>query len=146
MKTKNIKIGIGIHVIMFIVVCLINPSFVSAAGNLTVNKHEKIDCGKQSKNKDPLVCYYLQLIQIITSHWDGNHKINMLDEKLKTLIVIEILKNGKVKNLTIEAKSGNSLLDDSAINAIVQCIPFPELPEGMESVDIGLAFHPKGLM
>lgn len=60
----------------------------------------------------------------------------------KVVVSFRILRGGKIENLTLEAPSGNKLLDDSAIRAIRDALPLPPLPIWFkdESLAIQLRF------
>ena len=58
---------------------------------------------------------------------------------LEAIVSIKILKDGTVIVLGIEKKSGNTLFDRSALQALAKASPLPRPPDEME---IGVKFHP----
>lgn len=93
----------------------------------------------------PLQLYLMALGSAIDKNWKDNDKIVGLDKNLETRIVIKIAKSGLIENITYEKSSGNKYLDDCAKEAIMKSSPLPQLPNGMESYDLGLIFSPRGL-
>ena len=59
--------------------------------------------------------------------------------------MVKIMKSGELADLWIETKSGNNYLDRQAEKAIRKAAPFPELPKGYSSYDIGFDFTDEGL-
>ncbi len=66
---------------------------------------------------------------------------------LEAILVINILKDGKIEKIWFEKNSGNAYLDESAYKAIMKSNPLPPLPEeiGLNSYSIGFTFTPLGL-
>ena len=58
---------------------------------------------------------------------------------LETIVAIRILKDGTVIVQRIEKKSGNTLFDRSALQALAKANPLPPPPYEME---IGVKFYP----
>jgi TonB family protein len=71
---------------------------------------------------------------------------NVLEERvdLETIIVLIIEKNGKVRKIWFEKKSGNDLYDQTALRAIKKADPLPPIPDELreESLEIGIRFSP----
>jgi len=93
----------------------------------------------------PIQAYLMALGSMIEKNWKETDKLVGLDKNLETRILIKIAKNGLIKNFTYEKSSGNKYLDDCAREAIMKSSPLPQLPNGMESYDLGLIFSPRGL-
>jgi TonB family protein len=64
---------------------------------------------------------------------------------MEVRILIKILKNGEIRDIIYETRSGNPYLDQSAKRAIQRANPLPALPSGMASYDVVVIFTPKGL-
>ena len=93
----------------------------------------------------PLDFYKLVLQSSIQQNWVFNEMLAGLDQNLEVRILIKILKNGEIRDLIFETRSGNSYLDQSAKRAIQRANPLPSLPPGMASYDVVVIFTPKGL-
>ncbi|MBI5560415.1 MAG: TonB C-terminal domain-containing protein [Deltaproteobacteria bacterium] len=65
---------------------------------------------------------------------------------LQTVLNLKLLRSGELKSVNIEKNSGNTLFDESAINAVRKASPFPPLPEEIKEdfVEIGVRFCPGG--
>jgi TonB family protein len=81
----------------------------------------------------------------IQQNWVFNEMLAGLDQNLEVRILIKILKNGEIRDISYETRSGNPYLDQSAKRAIQRANPLPALPKGMTSYDVVVIFTPKGL-
>lgn len=97
------------------------------------------------KTPSPIQAYLMALGSMIEKNWKENDKLIGLDKNLETRIVIKITKTGLIENITYEKSSGNKYFDACAKEAIMKLSPLPQLPNGMESYDLGLIFSPRGL-
>lgn len=99
--------------------------------------------GKQGSS--PLDLYKSALGFAIKQKWVFNDRLARMDNRLQVMVMIKILKNGEIRDIAYETKSGNRYLDESAKKAIKRANPLPKLPQGMNSYDIVVTFTPKGL-
>jgi colicin import membrane protein len=90
--------------------------------------------------------YQKEIALIIQENWVFTDVLAGIDSNIKVLIRIKILKNGKIKDIIYESRSGNQYLDESAKKAITKANPLPPLPYGMDSYDVGFIFTPKGVL
>ena len=79
---------------------------------------EKINCSGEIVNANPIVCYQLKLAKIIEKKWLATSNVANLDDTLETKVLIKILNDGRLEEMKFEKKSGNSILDEAAINEI----------------------------
>lgn len=89
--------------------------------------------------------YIFGIVSRIQDNWVFNESLARMDRDLEVTILIKILKNGEIRDIIFETRSGNSYLDESAKKAIMKINPLPPLPGGMYVYDLGLVFTPKGL-
>ncbi len=89
--------------------------------------------------------YNMELMYRIQQNWAFNDILAGNDKHLEVRVIVKILKDGSVRDIWFETRSGNRYLDESALRAIKKSIPLPELPRGYSSYDIGLRFTPSGL-
>ncbi len=89
--------------------------------------------------------YNMELMYRIQQNWAFNDILAGRNKHLEVRVIIKILKDGNVRDIWFETRSGNRYLDESALRAIKKSIPLPELPKGYSSYDIGLIFTPAGL-
>ncbi|MFH2093512.1 MAG: cell envelope integrity protein TolA [Pseudomonadota bacterium] len=93
----------------------------------------------------PIDLYHLVIGSAIEQNWVFNDILAQLDRNLEVRILIKILKNGEIRDIIYETRSGNRYLDESAKKAISKANPLPALPPGMPSYDVVLGFTPQGL-
>lgn len=90
--------------------------------------------------------YNLELMYRIQQNWAFNPQLAGAGKDLEVRILIKVLKSGHIRDIWFETRSGNRLLDDSALKAVKKSNPLAPLPRGYESYDVGLIFTPSGLM
>lgn len=81
-----------------------------------------------SGSSSPYAYYYDQIIQEVSSSWYSSLVTPGLKGKFITTVYFKIFRNGEVKDIKIERKSGIRSLDMSAHRAIENAAPFPQLP------------------
>ncbi|MEX1297589.1 MAG: TonB family protein [Desulfotignum sp.] len=101
--------------------------------------------GSGRQGGTPLDFYKMVLQSAIQQNWVFNEMLAGLDQNLEVRILIKILKNGEIRDISYETRSGNPYLDQSAKRAIQRANPLPALPKGMISYDVVVIFTPKGL-
>jgi TonB family protein len=101
--------------------------------------------GSGKQGGTPLDFYKMVLQSAIQQNWVFNEMLAGLDQNLEVRILIKILKNGEIRDISYETRSGNPYLDQSAKRAIQRANPLPALPKGMTSYDVVVIFTPKGL-
>ncbi|RMF83720.1 MAG: TonB C-terminal domain-containing protein [Nitrospinota bacterium] len=71
--------------------------------------------------------YYLQLIeQKIGRQWQPPRNIRSSGKKV--VIAFQIQRDGHIQAPVVEESSGNTLLDQTALRAVIDADPFPPLP------------------
>jgi len=97
--------------------------------------------GSAKEVYDGLIVYHIQ------KNWAFSEHLVRGQSNLETLVGIKILPNGEIQDIWIDKKSGNPILDESAIRAIKKSNPLPPLPReiGLYDYKVGLRFTPKGL-
>ena len=101
--------------------------------------------GVGKKGVSPIEFYKLKLKFAIEQNWVFNEILAGMDQNLEVRILIKILKNGEIRDIVYETRSGNRYLDQSAKRALQKASPLPALPPGMASYDVVVIFTPKGL-
>ncbi len=89
--------------------------------------------------------YNLELMYKIRQNWAFNERLAKADKGLEARVLIKILKNGQIRDVWFETRSGNRYLDESALKAVKKSSPLSPLPKGYASYEIGLKFSPSGL-
>jgi len=78
-------------------------------------------------NTDPALAYYFVLIQDkITGNWIPPKMGAGTNAGVS--LSLRILRSGQLRDLAIDAPSGERVLDDSALRAVRQSAPLPPLP------------------
>lgn len=90
--------------------------------------------------------YNLELMYRIQQNWAFNPQLAGGNDSTEVRILIKILKSGQIRDIWFETRSGNRLLDESALKAVKKSNPLSPLPKGYQSYDVGLIFTPSGLM
>jgi len=90
--------------------------------------------------------YNLELMYRIQQNWAFNPQLAGGKDTGEVRILIKILKSGHIQDILFETRSGNRLLDESALKAVKKSNPLSPLPGGYNSYDVGLIFTPSGLM
>ena len=90
--------------------------------------------------------YNLELMYRIQQNWAFNRQLAGGNDTMEVRILIKILKSGQIRDIWFETRSGNRLLDDSALKAVKKSNPLSPLPRGYDTYDVGLIFTPSGLM
>ncbi|MFN2357033.1 MAG: TonB family protein [Desulfotignum sp.] len=101
--------------------------------------------GEGRKGVSPIDIYKMALQSAIEQNWVFNEMLAGMDQNIEVRILIKILKNGDIRDIVYETRSGNRYLDQSAKRAIQRASPLPQLPKGMASYDVVVIFTPKGL-
>ncbi len=97
------------------------------------------------KGYKPIDLYKMVMGSAIKQNWVYNDILAGMNQNLEVRILIKILRNGEIRDIIYETRSGNRYLDESAKRAIKKANPLPPLPAGMYSYDVLIAFTPKGL-
>jgi TonB family protein len=66
------------------------------------------------------------------------------EKNLETIISVKILKDGTVRVIRVEKRSGNSFFDNQAVRAIAKASPVTPPPFDFVNREIGLRFYPPG--
>ncbi len=98
------------------------------------------------KNARAIDLYNLELMYRIQQNWAFNRQLAGGNDGMEVRILIKILKSGQIRDVWFETRSGNRLLDESALKAVKKSNPLSPLPRGYNSYDVGLIFTPSGLM
>ena len=95
---------------------------------------------------DIVTAYQAEVAWQIEQNWFfSEHTVGK--QNIKAILIVEIMKNGEIKELYFETKSGSPYLDDSAYKAVLKSNPLPPLPEafGVSTYKLGLTFTPSGI-
>ena len=94
--------------------------------------------GIQTENVFQFPEYLIKLRDLVEQKWNPPSNI---PDATKAVIYFKIDKNGKIVRLIVRQTSGNKNFDASAYNAIVNCDPFPPLPDAYTENTLGIFFE-----
>lgn len=91
--------------------------------------------------------YKSQISYYIEKNWAFSKQLAGGRIDLAAVVVIRIMRNGEIKDVWFEKKSGNTYFDESAYKAVMKSNPLPMLPKGYSRpyYNLGLIFTPSGL-
>ena len=91
--------------------------------------------------------YRAQISYYIEKNWAFSKQLAGGRIDLAAVVVIRIMRNGEIKDVWFEKKSGNTYFDESAYKAVMKSNPLPMLPKGYlrPYYNLGLIFTPSGL-
>lgn len=91
--------------------------------------------------------YRAQISYYIEKNWAFPKQLAGGRIDLVAVVVIRIMRNGEIKDVWFEKKSGNTYFDESAYKAVMKSDPLPMLPKGYlhPYYNLGLIFTPSGL-
>jgi len=110
-----------------------------------VDQNQDRSAGPGKRRVEPLDIYNLVIESSVKQNWVFNDTLARMDQNLKVIVLIKVLKSGEIRDIIYETRSGNRYLDESAKRAIKKSNPLPPLPGNRRSYDLGLIFTPKGL-
>ena len=93
---------------------------------------------------DPLIYYYARIKEKVSAFWLPSQRP---DQDIQVLVGIRLLPGGQVRDITIEASSGDRAFDEAAVRALRQALPLPPFPPFVrdESLNLILRFNNKGV-
>ncbi len=91
--------------------------------------------------------YKIEIASLIQKNWAYSEQLAGGRTGLEAWLVIKIMRNGQIRDIFFETKSGNAYFDDSAYKAVQKSNPLPPLPKGYLRYfySVGLHFTPSGL-
>lgn len=103
--------------------------------------------GSGKKPLELIDIYRAQISYYIEKNWAFSKQLAEGRADLVAVVVIKIMRNGEIKDVWFEKKSGNTYFDESAYKAVMKSNPLPMLPKGYlrQYYNLGLIFTPSGL-
>ncbi|HET57966.1 MAG TPA: TonB family protein [Deltaproteobacteria bacterium] len=92
---------------------------------------------------DRMNVYYTELWGRIQERWALPETI-LADRNLEAVLAVTIARDGSIKHLVFEERSGNRRFDESAESAVRKAAPFPALPAWLNAqyIEVGIRFRP----
>ena len=85
----------------------------------------------------PFTYYLRQIQQKVSERWRAPTSGGTSQ---RSVVLFEILRDGRIKDPIVEQTSGDSLFDQSALRAIMEASPFPPLPQDFKASSLRVHF------
>ncbi|MFH1674432.1 MAG: TonB family protein [Pseudomonadota bacterium] len=97
----------------------------------------------KARNLELLDIYNAEIWHQIQKQWAFSNQLAQGRTNLEAIIIAKIMKDGQIRDLWFEERSGNNFFDDSVFRAIKKASPLPPLPEGYPSpyYEVGFRFN-----
>jgi colicin import membrane protein len=95
------------------------------------------------RNLELLDIYNAEIWHQIQKSWAFSQEMAGDQTDLEAVIIVKIMRDGEIRDIWFEKRSGNSYFDDSAFKAVKKSNPLPSLPEGFLKpfYDVGFRFN-----
>jgi colicin import membrane protein len=103
--------------------------------------------GEGTPTSDILRIYYAEVAYRIQRNWAFSEQLAGNEEELYNEVGFKIMRNGEIRDLWFDRRSGNSYLDESARKAILKSSPLPPIPDEIRGdyIPLGARFTPEGI-
>jgi colicin import membrane protein len=95
------------------------------------------------RNLELLDIYNAEIWHQIQKSWAFSQEMSGEQTNLEAVIIVKIMRDGEIRDVWFEKRSGNSYFDDSAFKAVKKSNPLPSLPEGFLKpfYEVGFRFN-----
>ncbi|MBW2158283.1 MAG: TonB family protein [Deltaproteobacteria bacterium] len=98
--------------------------------------------GADSKKVLELIdIYRIEIAYRIQKNWAFSDQLAGGRTDLEAWVAIKVMKNGEIKDVWFDKRSGNSYFDEAAKNAIMKSNPLPPIPQAYVRPYIEAGFH-----
>lgn len=99
--------------------------------------------GVSKKTLELLDIYNAEIWHRIQKNWAFSEEMVGGRTDLEATIIVKIMREGEIRDIWFEKRSGNSYFDDSVFKAVKKSDPLPPLPEGylVPFYDVGFRFN-----
>jgi TonB family protein len=136
-----LKKSISFHILFILFIFY----YVSSCSSLTSKVDRKTDTvPHRHKTID---FYRVEIARLVLKNWEYNEEDVGVNPNLLVSLVFKVMPNGEIKDIFFIDRSGNTVLDNSAYQAILKTNPVPPHPKCLNEafVDLGLRFTPNGI-
>lgn len=110
-----------------------------------VAQHEQIVQGARGAagSLQLMDVYHAEIWHRIQRKWAFSDQLARGREDLEAVMIVRIMKDGRIEEIWPEQSSGNRSFDDSVFRAIKKSDPLPPLPEGYQDryYEVGIRFN-----
>jgi colicin import membrane protein len=128
-----------------------NPSGAGSGtgGNPVTSGPDAIGGGGSGRPRalTQLDIYKAEIASRIQQNWAFSEQLAGDHKGRYAIVAMEILRNGTIRDVRVDRRSGNQYLDDSAYRAVRKADPLPPLPESYRGTvyKVGFRFTPSGI-
>jgi colicin import membrane protein len=99
--------------------------------------------GMNKKTLDLLDIYHAEIWDKIRRNWAYSEELDTHSSNPEAVIIMKIMKDGEIRDIWFEKRSGSRYFDASAIKAVKKSDPLPPLPDGfpLPYYEIGFRFN-----
>jgi colicin import membrane protein len=104
--------------------------------------------GKGTKKALELLdIYHAEIWDLIRRNWAYSEELDRGRSNLEAVIIVKIMRDGEIRDMWFEERSGSSYFDDSCLKAVKKSNPLPPLPDGFLKPfhEVGFRFNPTEL-
>lgn len=103
--------------------------------------------GMGEKTRELLDIYNAEIWHRIQKNWAFSEEMARGEKGLEGIVIMKIMRDGEIRDIWFEKRSGNAYFDDSVLKAIKKSNPLPPLPDGFLGpyYDVGVRFSPSEL-
>jgi len=103
--------------------------------------------GEGKPTSDILRIYYAEVAYSIQRNWAFSEQLAGGEKNLYNEVGFKIMRNGEIKDIWFDRRSGNTYLDESARKAILKSSPLPPIPDEIKDpyIELGARFTPEGI-
>ncbi len=95
------------------------------------------------KKLELLDIYHAEIWHQIQKNWAFSEEMAQGRPDLEAVIILKVMRDGKMQDIWFEKRSGNNYFDDSALRAVKKSDPLPPLPDGFLGPyhEVGIRFN-----
>ena len=99
--------------------------------------------GQSKKTLDLLDIYNAEIWHQIQRNWAFSEEMVRGRTDLEATIIVKIMKQGEIRDVWFESRSGNTYFDDTVFKAVKKSDPLPPLPESYRGpfYEVGFRFN-----
>ena len=91
--------------------------------------------------------YHAEIWDLIRRNWAYSEELDQGRSHLEAVIIVKIMRDGEIRDMWFEERSGSNYFDDSCLRAVKKSNPLPPLPDGFLKPfhEVGFRFNPSEL-
>lgn len=99
------------------------------------------------KTLELLDIYHAEIWDLIRRNWAYSPALDQGPKNPEAVIIVKIMRNGEIRDMWFEERSGSRYFDDSCLKAVKKSNPLPPLPDGFLKPfhEVGFRFTPSEL-